>query len=134
MSKATDMLMEALGNMRVTFDSGRNFTHPCTFCGKQNQPHELVTIGRYSNGDELTRPVCSDCMPIAKAHSDAARRPSSAVSSHPAAPVASGGVEVRVRAGADGGPFVYLPRSQFNAGDTVRVIVSIRLADPTEGG
>jgi hypothetical protein len=53
---------------KVTLDIGRNITHPCTFCGKlPDTSHELVTIGTYPNGDDLTRPVCANCMALAKA-------------------------------------------------------------------
>lgn len=52
---------------RVTFDSGRNVTHPCTFCDTVDGPRQLVTIGTYPNGDDLTRPVCGACMPLVEA-------------------------------------------------------------------
>lgn len=56
-------------NARVTFDSGRDCTHPCTFCGKRPQAaHDLVDIGTYPNGDKITRPVCKGCKPRAEAH------------------------------------------------------------------
>jgi hypothetical protein len=48
---------------KVTFDSGRNFNNPCTFCGTKDEPRELVDIGHYFNGDLLTRPVCKTCKP-----------------------------------------------------------------------
>lgn len=51
--------------MKVTFDPGRNNTHPCTFCAKKAEPtHELLVIGTYPNGDAIERPVCVDCKPI----------------------------------------------------------------------
>lgn len=52
---------------RVSFDRGRSIAHPCTFCGRTDEPRNLVTIGRYTSGEELTRPVCARCMPIADA-------------------------------------------------------------------
>ncbi len=53
---------------RATFDRGRNSTHPCTFCGKSpaSGAHQLLTIGRYLDGTELTRPVCSGCVLTAR--------------------------------------------------------------------
>lgn len=53
---------------RLTFDRGRNNTHPCTFCGER-QPGvtlRLMTIGRYLDGNGLTRPVCPKCEPTAQ--------------------------------------------------------------------
>lgn len=68
MSDALKELCRLLADARVTFDSGRNISHPCTFCGTPAAPyHELFTIGRYLNGDDLTRPVCVDCIPIVEA-------------------------------------------------------------------
>jgi hypothetical protein len=66
-----DHLAAALdaANARVTVDRGRNCTHPCTFCGKPpaaGDYHLLRTIGRYLDGDALTRPVCPKCLPLAK--------------------------------------------------------------------
>jgi len=59
-----DLLVES--GARVTFDSGRNNTRPCTFCGTlPESAFELVTIGTYFDGEQLTRPVCKRCMPIA---------------------------------------------------------------------
>ncbi len=53
---------------KVTLDPGRNITYPCTFCGRA--PHagvyRLRDIGRYPNGDTLTRPVCEECSPLAE--------------------------------------------------------------------
>lgn len=58
----------AAADAPVTFDGGRDNTHPCTFCGKPPaSTHDLVTIGRYLNGQSLTRPVCEGCLPRAKA-------------------------------------------------------------------
>lgn len=67
MSDATKKLCALLrsANAHVTFDPGRNHTHPCTFCATPAAPtHELKTIGMYPNGDELTRPVCARCLPL----------------------------------------------------------------------
>lgn len=75
---AIDELIKALekSGARVTFDRGRDITHPCTFCATPANPHhELVTIGTYPNGDDLTRPVCVKCMTIAEAIKNAKPRP-----------------------------------------------------------
>lgn len=59
----------------VTFDLGRDNTNPCTRCGAPARPtHRLVTIGTYSNGDALTRPVCVSCEPIYEAREKAKPR------------------------------------------------------------
>lgn len=50
--------------LRVTFDSGRDITKACTFCGEREQRRTLEDIGRYFNGDMLTRPVCERCKPL----------------------------------------------------------------------
>lgn len=49
-----------------TLDPGRNHCHPCTFCGRapRDGVYKLRDIGRYPNGDTITRPVCSDCEPL----------------------------------------------------------------------
>jgi len=76
-SKEFDDLMELLRGMKVSFDRGRNSTHPCTFCAAPAEPnHELVTIGKYGNGRDLTRPVCVECMPVARAVSGEKSQPS----------------------------------------------------------
>jgi len=65
-------LLDAVG-ASVTLDLGRNIRNPCTFCGRppnRGQVHTLVTLGRYLNGDDLTRPVCEKCMPLAKTHAE----------------------------------------------------------------
>jgi DNA-binding NtrC family response regulator len=65
----SDLLREA--GVTVTFDRGRDITHPCTFCGSRpvhGGVHDLVDIGTYPNGNALTRPVCEACRPIAEAH------------------------------------------------------------------
>lgn len=68
-----ERLEEALrsANARVTFDRGRNNTHPCTFCGCSPKEREvttfdLVTIGTYKSGAALTRPVCAPCKVISR--------------------------------------------------------------------
>lgn len=63
---AFDELLQLLDSCgaRVTFDRGRNIQHPCTFCAAAG-PHELRDIGRYFNGNTLTRPVCGECSPLA---------------------------------------------------------------------
>jgi len=60
-------LLDSAG-ARVTFDSGRNCTHPCTFCGEKppGWGHKLLTIGHYIDGSELTRPVCAGCERVAR--------------------------------------------------------------------
>ena len=55
-AKLCDLLRET--GLRATFDPRRNLTHPCYFCEKSEKKRELVTIGYYLNGDDLTRPVC----------------------------------------------------------------------------
>ena len=54
----------------VTLDPGRNNTNPCTFCGRP--PHRgafhLRDIGRYPDGDTITRPVCEGCSHLAEPH------------------------------------------------------------------
>jgi NTP pyrophosphatase (non-canonical NTP hydrolase) len=51
---------------RATFDRGRDNTHPCTFCARAAKPtHRLRHIGRYPNGNLLTRPVCDHCETLA---------------------------------------------------------------------
>jgi hypothetical protein len=57
-------MLDAAG-AKLTFDSGRSNTHPCTFCGKPG-PVTLVALGKYFQGDVITRPVCSQCMPVAE--------------------------------------------------------------------
>jgi hypothetical protein len=62
------VLLDSAG-ARVSFDRGRSNTHPCTFCGKppaDGGAHQLLTIGRYISGADLTRPVCSGCDAIAR--------------------------------------------------------------------
>lgn len=73
---AFDELLDLIktSGVRVTFDSGRNINHPCTFCAAPG-PHKLVTIGAYPNGDDLTRPVCPRCMTIAEARKPKEPRP-----------------------------------------------------------
>lgn len=61
-----DLLTES--GARASFDRGRNITNPCTFCGTPANPtHELRHIGRYPNGNLLTRPVCENCLAIGDA-------------------------------------------------------------------
>lgn len=67
-----DAIMQLCGALdaagaKVTFDSGRDITKACTFCGTKDEPRELVDIGRYFNGDMLTRPVCARCKTVAEA-------------------------------------------------------------------
>lgn len=59
-------ILDAVGT-RWTFDKGRTWKNPCTFCGKSDTPRELVTIGRYGSGDDLTRPVCERCKRLGEA-------------------------------------------------------------------
>lgn len=66
--------VEAAGG-RFTFDPGRDITHACTFCGDSTKPRTLETIGTYVDGDELTRPVCPDCMVIVEARREKAKKP-----------------------------------------------------------
>lgn len=56
----------ARSGVKVTFDPGRSHRNPCTFCGvaPASGIHELVTLGTYLNGEELTRPVCVACLPM----------------------------------------------------------------------
>lgn len=50
----------------MTFDRGRDITHPCTFCATVANPHHrLAAIGRYPDGSKLSRPVCDSCWPLA---------------------------------------------------------------------
>lgn len=56
-----------LAGTRATFDFGRSTHRACTFCGTTERPRDLVTIGRYINGELLTRPVCLRCKPLAEA-------------------------------------------------------------------
>ncbi len=63
-----DSLLKS-ASARVTFDVGRNCTHPCTFCGKspaerQVKAFALVTIGKYLDGQDLMRPVCAYCSTV----------------------------------------------------------------------
>lgn len=53
--------------VRVSCDTGRNYTRPCTFCGtsKEDEPRELVKLGTYRDGEDLERPVCARCRPVA---------------------------------------------------------------------
>lgn len=67
MSKAWDQLCALLkdAKVRMTFDARRNNMDPCWGCHtKEGQPHKLVSIGTYFNGDEITRPFCATCEPI----------------------------------------------------------------------
>ncbi len=66
-----DELAELLrsSNARLSLDAGRNHTHPCTFCGKSTAERQvtafaLVTIGKYLDGQDLTRPVCTHCLVV----------------------------------------------------------------------
>jgi hypothetical protein len=71
MSEATEQLAALLkeSGARVTFDSGRDITKPCTFCGTPADPtHQLRDIGRYPNGNTITRPVCEDCSEVGEAY------------------------------------------------------------------
>lgn len=59
----------AESGLRVTFDAGRNHTHPCTFCGTKDRPRVLVNLGVYHDGrDTISRPVCETgpCMDVAR--------------------------------------------------------------------
>lgn len=71
-----DELVELLKDCgaRCTFDSGRDFTHPCTFCGRSDESRKLVDLGIYYDGDKLTRPVCTRCEPIVNQRRELARR------------------------------------------------------------
>ena len=56
--------------LKVTLDLGRSNQAPCTFCGRKPEPgaaHSLWSIGRYHNGEILSRPVCTRCAPLALA-------------------------------------------------------------------
>lgn len=56
-------LLKDIPNIRITFDPGRDNTYPCNFCAVPATPrHKLVAIGRYPNGDAITRPVCEKCL------------------------------------------------------------------------
>ncbi len=76
-SNSFDTLCEVLrdSGLRVTFDSGRNNTHPCTFCGGSDGPRKLRDIGTYPNGATLTRPVCERCDHIVDTRKPAANNP-----------------------------------------------------------
>lgn len=70
MSDATKQLGELLeaSGARIVFDRGNNTGNPCTFCGTRPAPsHETMQIGTYTNGDPIRRPVCDQCLPVAKA-------------------------------------------------------------------
>jgi hypothetical protein len=73
---AFDELLHLLreSGARVTFDSGRNQTHPCTFCATTTEPRTLQDLGAYVDGDTLTRPVCLRCTGIVEARKENARR------------------------------------------------------------
>ncbi len=61
-------LLQSAGAV-VTVDSGRSIRHPCTFCARPAEPaHELWTIGTYTDGKTLTRPVCKRCEKLAELH------------------------------------------------------------------
>ncbi|NUO50691.1 MAG: hypothetical protein HOV80_17710 [Polyangiaceae bacterium] len=64
--KALGCLLRGEGFV-VTLDPGRNFTLPCTFCATTDSPRELVALGTYFGGEEIERPVCAECKPIASA-------------------------------------------------------------------
>lgn len=73
MSDAVKRLSRAVkrAGLKATLDYGRNATHPCTFCGtppSSGDHHALFDIGRYPNGDTITRPACVDCAPLAEAY------------------------------------------------------------------
>lgn len=53
--------------LHASLDSGRSFKRPCTFCGTDERPRELVRIGRYGDGSSIERPVCEPCKPLADA-------------------------------------------------------------------
>jgi hypothetical protein len=83
MSESFDELMELLKDVKMTFDVGRNHTHPCTFCAKPADPvHELVVIGTYITGAELSRPVCKNCMKFVEVMRKVAANSQSGSSTH----------------------------------------------------
>ena len=120
---------------------------PCFHCGAEKGEACRGTV-RNSHGRRLgdwARAKSREAGRKRAAEIVAARRPSPAVEVRPAAPVASGGVEVRgvvavvtpngMRIVLDDGADAFWVRPTMpncDSGDPV--IVSIRLADPTEGG